>query len=91
MKTPVISIVLALIVVASFLVYWFVIRGGAPVVPSAPDEAIAPPVGEVIDKPSLGSELFEKAVNPIKGAVPEPATIAPVTNPLQGAYVNPFE
>ncbi len=90
MKTSSVAAVLAVAIVAAVAVYWFFVRDGAPA-PSAPGAPVTPPVGEAIEKPSLGSELFEKAANPIKDAMSEPASVAPGTNPIQGAYTNPFE
>jgi len=37
----------------------------------------------------LGATLYEKAQNPIEGQLPE--TAAPIANPLDNAYKNPFE
>ena len=48
-----------------------------------------PPVGEEIQNPDLGSEVFEKSANPLKNELPE--TVAPVPNPLENIYKNPFE
>ena len=41
-----------------------------------------------IENPDLGSQIFEKAQNPISGELPE--TVASVPNPLAGIYQNPF-
>lgn len=37
----------------------------------------------------LGTDLYEKANNPIAKKLPETAT--PVANPIEGMYKNPFE
>ncbi|HSE34831.1 MAG TPA: hypothetical protein VLB83_01780 [Candidatus Paceibacterota bacterium] len=37
----------------------------------------------------LGGAIYEKAANPVEGALPEVAS--PVANPIEGAYKNPFE
>lgn len=38
---------------------------------------------------SLGSEIYEKASNPIGDKLPE--TVAPTPNPLEETYKNPFQ
>ena len=50
---------------------------------------VEPPAAAAIENPDLGSGLLEKAQNPIKDQLPE--TVAPVPNPLEGLYKNPFE
>jgi hypothetical protein len=84
-----VTIVVALVIAAAgFLYYWYLVRTsalprGAPLsqeTPSVPAEA-APA--------DLGSKLYEKAANPVAGELPE--TLAPVPNPVEGIYKNPFE
>ena len=48
-----------------------------------------PPAGATIESPDLGSNIYEKASNPVSGQLPE--SVAPVSNPLEGIYQNPFE
>jgi len=36
----------------------------------------------------LGAELYEQSSNPIEDKVP---ALTPTTNPIEGAYTNPFE
>ncbi|TSC74573.1 MAG: hypothetical protein G01um101444_259 [Parcubacteria group bacterium Gr01-1014_44] len=49
------------------------------------------------EAPTLGSEIFEKTQNPIKGQVPDtnpfddqPNPFGDKTNPIEKAYNNPF-
>jgi flagellar basal body-associated protein FliL len=76
----------ALVILAvGFIYYWFFARTPVP----APEAA--PAVGETAPAApaDLGSELYEKATNPVAGSLPE--TVAPVPNPVEGIYRNPFE
>lgn len=52
----------------------------APVTPLTKEEA---------SKADLGSGLLEKAQNPIQDKLPE--AVAPVPNPIQDIYKNPFQ
>ena len=82
--TPLIIVLASLIVVGAFL-YWYLVLREAGVAPS-PTE---PPAAATIENADLGSQIFEGAQNPISGELPE--TVAPVPNPLEGVYQNPFE
>ncbi len=51
----------------------------------------------VIEAPTLGSEIFEKTQNPLKGKLPDtnpfddqPNPFGDKTNPIEKAYTNPF-
>jgi len=84
-KTKIV-IVAAVVIVLLGAVLWYTQRGGeapapAPTTGGAPVEE-APPA-------DLGTELYEKAANPVSGKLPE--TVSPVPNPLEGVYKNPFE
>ncbi|MBI2120308.1 MAG: hypothetical protein HYT94_01640 [Parcubacteria group bacterium] len=57
----------------------------APVL--APIAKEAPPMPET--EPSLGGDIYEQTQNPVKDKIPE--SVAPVSNPIGGAYKNPFE
>lgn len=59
---------------------------GAPTTPVGPVE---PPAGETIKSPDLGTEVFKKASNPVSEKLPD--TLAPVANPIENLYKNPFE
>src|SRR3989344_271429 len=56
-----------------------------------PDQLISPINRETRQntQTDLGTTLYEKAQNPIEGQLPE--TAAPIANPLDNAYKNPFE
>ena len=56
-----------------------------------PDQPISPINREAHPNTQndLGTTLYEKAQNPIQDQLPQ--TVAPVTNPLENAYQNPFE
>lgn len=77
-------IVGAALLLLAGLFYWYQVALKKP-----PQEAVQPPAGASITTPDLGSELYEKSRNPIEGSLPE--TLAPVPNPLEGVYKNPFE
>ena len=67
----------------------FVLFQPLPPAPKTPPPALtttAPPPATGND---LGSELYQKAANPIGDKLP--TTIAPVPNPIQSVYKNPFE
>lgn len=68
------------IAAASFLYYWNFIR--TPEIPPAPAAAELAPT-------DLGSQIYEKAANPVAEKLP--GTVAPVPNPVEGVYQNPFE
>lgn len=80
-------IVLGVALIAFF--YWFFVyqSGPAVIVPSpiTHKAALAPqaPAGQ-----SLGEKIYEQSANPIQDKVP---TVNPVTNPIEGAYKNPFQ
>ena len=84
-RQHVLVIVFILLVAAAVFYWFFVLREQA-----GEQAAIIPPI-ETPEGPqpaSLGEQLLEKAQNPIKGEVPE---LAPVVNPIEGLYKNPFE
>lgn len=69
-----------IIAAAGFLYYWNFLRTPeTPPVPAAAEPAPA----------DLGSQIYKKAANPVAGELPE--TVAPVPNPVEGVYQNPFE
>lgn len=57
--------------------------------PAAPQDAQPPPPAVLPEANDLGAQLYNQAQDPIAGKLPD--TIAPVTNPLDGIYKNPFE
>lgn len=97
---PLIVMIVVIIVVAVFAYLYFTGRGGS-IVPVAPTPAETgeeitevPTVIDASVKASeaggdLGSEIFEKASNPVADEVP--GVVAPTANPLEGVFTNPFE
>lgn len=80
------SLVIAAAVVilaAGFLYYWFFAR-----TPAVPGE-VETQIKEEPAPADLGSQIYEKAANPVAGELPD--TVAPVPNPVEGIYKNPFE
>lgn len=84
-KLPFIITIIVVVLVA-VTVYWYLMLREPTVAPAAP--VVELPAAESITSPDLGSELFEKSSNPLSGQLPE--TVAPVPNPLEGIYENPF-
>ena len=85
--TLIISIIVTVVVVAAVVIYFFA-QQEKPLPPSS-REVVGPPAGEAITSPDLGGEVFDEASNPIQGELPK--TVAPVPNPLEGLYKNPFQ
>ncbi|MCP6720220.1 MAG: hypothetical protein KJI72_02805 [Patescibacteria group bacterium] len=81
-KTPLIIVIVVVILVIAAVIYWYLVLRG----PATPP-VVETPTAE-ITSPDLGSELFERSSNPVSGQLPD--TIAPVPNPLEGIYENPF-
>ncbi len=67
--------------------YWYFMGRNRPAAPS-PDSA-GGTTGTGTGTSDLGGSLFEQAANPVQNKLPD--TVAPVANPLGGAYKNPFE
>ena len=82
-----ITIVIALVIVVALVgLVWYLrsVNPGNTVAPSS-----ARPAGNAEATPKdLGSQLYGQVQNPVQGKLPD--TVAPVTNPLQGVYKNPF-
>lgn len=84
-------IIFILAVVVAYLA-WYV--NGRQQTPPPPLPVLAPLVEEVAPpspetQASLGGGIYEQAQNPIKDKIPE--NLSPVSNPIGGAYKNPFE
>lgn len=87
-KSPVmlIGVVVLFVLAAAGALYWYAMQLPQP----APAGVTAePPVGTEIEEPDLGTEIYEKAANPLSEKLPE--TVAPLPNPLEETYKNPFE
>ncbi len=84
-------IAVAVILVAAGFVYWFSSRAlkTVPVPQEAAPAAVETPTGEAIQNAGIGTEIYTKANNPLADTLPE--TVAPVPNPIENAYKNPFE
>lgn len=87
----IISIIIFILAIAVAYLAWYVNK-----VPKASpgQEPVLAPLAEVsvpaqTAKPSLGGDIYEQTQNPVKDKIPE--SVAPVTNPIGGAYKNPFE
>jgi len=77
-KTTIIAVVVTLVIVAG-VGLWFWSKSKQAPSPS-PEEAS-----------SLGSEIFDKAQNPLEGQVPDANPFKNQKNPLDSTYQNPFE
>jgi hypothetical protein len=81
-----IGVVVIGVLVAAGALYWYSVR--LPSLP-APSPAAQPPAGEAIGEADLGTEIYKQAANPVAEQLP--TTVAPVPNPLEETYKNPFE
>ncbi len=79
-KTLIVAIVVVLVLAA--VAYWYMRRAVVPT------NEVAVPGTANQPTQDLGSTLYNKATNPVSGVLPN--TVAPVTNPVQGLYKNPF-
>ncbi len=86
------SIIFILAVAVAYLA-WYVNKTQQLPPPEPP--AVFAPIAEEVAPPSpetevsLGGSIYKSAEDPIKDKIPE--SIAPVSNPIKGAYKNPFE
>ncbi len=79
-----IAILVAVVLIAIFI-YWDLHRAQKAIAPTS--ETAVPGTANQPTQ-SLGGTLYNKASNPVSGALPP--TVAPVPNPVQGLYKNPF-
>ncbi len=80
--------VIAIIAIAGVVFGWYAKKDNPSPAPQTPSQQTATtPVS--VPQESLGSELYEKAANPIDNKIPAPVTPAP--NPLENVYKNPFQ
>ncbi len=75
------------VVVAAGLVVYFIVQPGKPAAPSP--SPTPPPPAAAVPEGDLGSTIYSKTQNPIEDKLPD--TVAPVPNPLQNVYKNPFQ
>lgn len=86
MKNNKFSLVISIVVALLFLgvIFWYTLLKK----PAEGPPVVEPPAAAPITSPDLGSEVFEKASNPISDKLPE--TTADVPNPIDDVYKNPF-
>ena len=83
-RSKIIAIIVGAIIVAGVLLWYFLFFAPRPA-PVAPNTAAAPEASSG----GLGSEVYNKVSNPVGDKLPD--AVAPVPNPIEGAYKNPFE
>lgn len=84
---PLVIIVVIVLVLAGVL-YWYLAVRQVEVEEAEVEEVPPAGAGAIEEEADFGSELFERASNPIEGKIPEAGITVP--NPLQGVYDNPF-
>jgi hypothetical protein len=91
----IISGIIFILAVAVAYLAWYV-NGRPQTPPAAPSAPVLAPVAkEAVPaaspeaQASLGGDIYAQTQNPVKDKIPE--TIAPVSNPIDGAYKNPFQ
>ena len=72
------------VILAGFLIWYFGYKYAAPKAAPGANTAATPAAAG-----GLGSDVYEKSVNPIGDKIPQTAT--PVPNPIENVYKNPFE
>lgn len=70
-----------LVIAVAVAVFLYLRSGGLP--------SSEPPAAPAIENTDLGSEVYERTTNPVRGQLP--GTVAPIPNPLENLYQNPFE
>ena len=86
-----------MLVLVAIGVYWYLIKPASTPIPSSVPgntaqnaPAAAPALAATTTGgQDIGSSIYEKAANPVQDKLPD--TVAPVANPLEGAYKNPFQ
>ncbi len=83
--TLVISAIVIAGAIAAIAWYYHGLQGGNPTPPlSSQPRGGAPGAAQ-----DLGSNIYTQGKNPVQGKLP--ATVSPVTNPMEGVYKNPFK
>jgi hypothetical protein len=89
----IISIVIFILAVLVAYLAWYVNGRQQQPVPPEPAPVLAPLAQETAPSPeeqaSLGGDIYTQTQDPIKDKIPE--SVTPVSNPIDGAYKNPFE
>lgn len=83
-KEIVLIAVAGLVVLAGAVALRYFQQPGITTPPVVTEEG-AKPAGPA----DLGTAIFEQTANPVQGKVPE--AVAPVQNPIQDIYKNPFQ
>ncbi len=80
----VLIIAVAALVVLAAGAYWYFM-------PPAPSPSVGQDGGSITSPQDadLGSSLYEKSSNPVQDKLP--GSVAPVTNPIEDIYKNPFQ
>ena len=86
-KIPVLTIAVLLLLVAVIAIWYW--RGSFSLQkkerpPESQNQTVKEPTAK-----DLGTQLYQKSTNPLENKLP--ATVAPVPNPIQGVYKNPFQ
>ena len=79
----VVVLIAVAVAVVSLAVYY---ANRTPTPPPPPPPTTTPPPAAAKD---VGTELFEKASNPVTEKIPD--TITPIQNPIEDLYRNPFQ
>ena len=69
------------VAVASIYLFW----------PWPGEELVLAPVAEAEVQSGIGSELYERSINPLRSTFPEIGAGGEVANPIDDAYRNPFQ
>lgn len=84
-KEILIVVVALLIAVLGAFFYWYWLSSQ----PTYKQPEVEQPAAAFIENTDIGSEIYSKANNPVEDKLPE--TLAPIANPIEGIYKNPFE
>lgn len=84
-KLVLVALVLAIIITMPFYVYMIWSQKEI----AAPENQIIQQPADISGKPDLGSQLYQKAQNPIEDKLP--STVTPIQNPIKNIYKNPFD
>ena len=82
----ILGFIIFLVALGASAAYWFYFRSEEAI---APQEPVSSAVSDESEDAALGETLYEQTQNPIGDKLPE--TVAPVANPVEDLYKNPFE
>lgn len=86
MDSAKIWIISAIVILIAAAAYWYFVMRPAP---NAEPAAQGTSAGTQPENTALGGSLYDKASNPVQDKLP--GTVAPVVNPIEGIYKNPFQ